>query len=176
MAPYDIHTATGRRFNLMLPDPKDVSIGDIAHSLARQCRFNGHTDCFYSVAQHSVLVARLVPQEHRLAALLHDAAEAYTGDIIRPVKNIIGNRWRTIEEPIERAICVAMGIIDQYPWHASIKEADDRLLQAELNDLFGAAKQDRESIRLLGEVIEPWSIEFASTMFVSLFSEWSGGR
>ena len=65
-----------------------MSIEDIAHGLAFQCRFNGQTGTFYSVAQHSLMVMSLVPEELQFAALLHDAAEAYLGDMVKPLKNL----------------------------------------------------------------------------------------
>ena len=81
-----MNTASGRLvdpFNLRL---EDIAIEDIAHSLSMQCRFNGHCARFYSVAEHSVLVSRLVLPKNRLWGLLHDAQEAYLGDIITPIK------------------------------------------------------------------------------------------
>ena len=72
-----IITASGKRFYLRRPTPADIDAGDVAHALAHICRFNGHTREFYSVAQHSILVSRLLPDELKLAGLLHDAAEAY---------------------------------------------------------------------------------------------------
>lgn len=81
-----ILTSTGKRFDLLEPDADMIDPWDICHSLAHLCRFNGHTREFYSVAQHSCIVAELVPEEHKLAALLHDATEAYLGDITRPLK------------------------------------------------------------------------------------------
>jgi hypothetical protein len=70
-------TFTGRRVHSLSPSSDEIDIDDIAHSLAYQCRFLGHTDGFYSVAQHSVLVSQMVPEQDALWGLLHDAAEAY---------------------------------------------------------------------------------------------------
>jgi hypothetical protein len=91
-------TYTGGRFDVMNPRVEDIKIEDIAHALSFTCRFNGHCTHFYSVAQHSMLVTRVYgelvadkpelvdyPQGY-LCALLHDAAEAYVGDVIRPIK------------------------------------------------------------------------------------------
>src|SRR5690554_4041634 len=72
-----ISTRSGRNVSLLNPSAGQIEIGDIAHGLAHQCRFNGQTSKFYSVAQHSVLVAFILPAELKLAGLLHDAAEAY---------------------------------------------------------------------------------------------------
>ena len=86
-----IQTVSGVAFDLDAPTPDQVRSVDLAHALAGINRFGGHLRCFYSVAQHSVLVAALLWQRTRdrratLAALLHDAHEAYTGDIKQPVK------------------------------------------------------------------------------------------
>lgn len=81
-----ILTFSGERFYPFSPAPEEVKTKDIAHALANICRFNGHTRGFYSVAAHSVHVSRLVPPEFALEALLHDAAEAYVGDMVRPLK------------------------------------------------------------------------------------------
>ena len=75
--PY-VSTFLGNRFYPLVPCIDHVAIEDIAHGLAYQCRFNGQTSQFYSVAQHSLIVASLVPTNLRLAALLHDAAELST--------------------------------------------------------------------------------------------------
>jgi len=88
-----IETFTGRLINPLDPDPDDIFIEDIAHSLSLQCRFNGHCANFYSVAEHSVHAAKLAeilfPEKPKIAyfALLHDASEAYLCDIPRPIKS-----------------------------------------------------------------------------------------
>ena len=86
-----LHTFSGQGFDPLNPCTKDVRLEDIAHALAQTCRFGGHTPRHYSVAQHAVFVALLVLKVSRrpdwaLLALHHDSAEAYLGDIPRPIK------------------------------------------------------------------------------------------
>lgn len=87
-----IQTRSGGRFYPLDPKPEHVNLRDIAHALARQCRFSGHTSRFYSVAEHSVRVAMRVFEETHdpvlaLLGLLHDASEAYLVDLPRPLKH-----------------------------------------------------------------------------------------
>lgn len=82
-------THSGLLVDYTNPRPQDISIKDIAEALAKQCRFSGHTMQFYSVAQHACLVHDLCPLEARPWALLHDAHEAYTGDLPTPLKNAL---------------------------------------------------------------------------------------
>ena len=109
-------THSGRVLDLNFIKPENVSIEDIAHSLSFQCRFNGHTNRFYSVAEHSLVLRDLVQEEsgiqnlnRRIAAMLHDAAECYLGDITKPAKERL-----FIEEAVEgqilRVIFEAFGI------------------------------------------------------------------
>lgn len=81
-----IMTHTGKKFRPFSPRIEDIDIEDIAHALSNLCRFNGHTSKFYSVAEHSILVSELCPDELKLKGLLHDAAEAYLGDVPSPLK------------------------------------------------------------------------------------------
>ncbi|QDP54860.1 MAG: hypothetical protein Unbinned3891contig1000_58 [Prokaryotic dsDNA virus sp.] len=90
-----ITTHTGKQFDLQDPNPALVDIEDIAWALSNLCRFVGHTPTFYSVAEHSALVASVLLEKTRdpvwaMAGLLHDAHEAYMGDIPQPLKNLIG--------------------------------------------------------------------------------------
>ena len=98
---------SGRRLDIINPSPMDIEIGDIAHGLARVSRWNGQTKGKYpfSVAQHSVLVERLVQsiapdfdQKWQLASLLHDAPEYVIGDMITPFKGVLGDRYKDIAE------------------------------------------------------------------------------
>lgn len=81
-----IQTISGKMVDPFAMRPEDLSVPDIAHALSQLCRFTGHTSRFYSVAEHSVHVSYLVPGHFALAALLHDASEAYLNDIAAPIK------------------------------------------------------------------------------------------
>ena len=98
-----IMLASGTLFDIADPAGSEFTLNDIAHGLGRVCRFAGHTNRFYSVAEHCVHVSRLVPLEHKRAALLHDAAEAFIGDVTRPLKAMLPD-YRKIEKAIEDAI------------------------------------------------------------------------
>ncbi len=97
-------TKSGIKFDLLNPSPTMIELDDIAHALSRQIRFNGHVSVNANVALHSVIVAYEVDQAFRLPALLHDAAEAYIGDIVRPFKDLMGHHIIEIENAIESAI------------------------------------------------------------------------
>ncbi|MBX7271089.1 phosphohydrolase [Stutzerimonas chloritidismutans] len=108
-----ILTRSGRRFDLLAPKADQVCTLDIAHALSQLCRFNGHTSRHYSVAQHSLLVASIVPAEHQLAALLHDATEAYVGDMVRPLKLGMREFYETqslvsLYDEVERKVWLAI--------------------------------------------------------------------
>ena len=124
---------TGEKFWPLDPKPEEVDIKDIAHSLAFQCRFNGHTNTFYSIAQHSVLVSKIVPPEQALAGLFHDASETYTGDVISPLKKFLPPEFKEIEKIIEKAIFEHFGIANVN--HSEIKKADKISLFTEMRDL-----------------------------------------
>jgi len=132
LGPY-LTTVTGERFYYLHPNVKSINIFDIGYALSNQCRYLGHTNEFYSVAQHSVLVSTLVESEHALAGLLHDAAEAYTGDIVSPVKAVVKPIFADVEEKIEKIIAKKFGI--EYPRDPSIKIADLVVAATEVRDL-----------------------------------------
>lgn len=124
-------TRSGTPFWPLDPDPTEIHIDDIAHSLAMQCRFNGHSRHFYSVAEHSVYVSMLVPEQFALEGLLHDGAEAYIGDVIRPLKRLKEfDFFREIETRVEEAIAEKFQLA--YPWPQSVKIADESMVRSEL--------------------------------------------
>ena len=101
-----IQTYTGRLVNPFDIKEGDISIEDIAHSLSMQCRFNGNTNKFYSVAEHSInvsLILRSMPAKTQLLGLLHDATEAYLSDIPTPVKKYLPD-YLSIEEKLSTDI------------------------------------------------------------------------
>lgn len=99
-------------FDLSEPKPIDVTLEDIAVALSNTNRFTGHTDGPYSVAQHCVYASMMVPESIALEALMHDAHEAYTGDISAPMKALIGIRVKNIEAKIQAAINQRFGLGD----------------------------------------------------------------
>lgn len=119
---------SGRYLDLTAPDPALVNVSDVAHALARLCRFTGHATRFYSVAEHCVRASYLVPPEDALVTLLHDATEAYLGDVSSPLKGLLPE-YRVLEERMHRAIAEAFGLPETLP--ASVKAADLRMLAAE---------------------------------------------
>lgn len=104
-----IITRSGVRFDVANPRPEDVRLDDIAHALSHLCRFVGHTDRFYSVAEHSVLVSQLCDDETAVLGLLHDAAEAYVGDLASPVKRQVPG-FAVMEERVLSAVLVGLGV------------------------------------------------------------------
>ena len=106
-----IQTYTGKRYHPQSPSFADVCIEDIAHSLSMQCRYAGHCSEFYSVAEHSVLVSHLVPEQHAFAALMHDATEAYLVDVPRPVKRMLSG-YKYLERINWLAICTRFHPLD----------------------------------------------------------------
>ncbi len=127
-----IRTFSGLYMNVFEPTPEMINIEDIAHALSHQCRFGGHLPEFYSVAQHSVLCSQLVTKEHRMAALLHDASEAYLLDIPRPIKNRLDN-YKKIEDNLMLIISKLVGF--QYPLTEQVKIVDEQMLQLEWEQL-----------------------------------------
>ena len=111
-----IQTFSGKKFSLIDPQPEDVDIGDIVAALCKLVRFTGHCRGMYTVAQHSVHVADLVPSELCYAALLHDAPEAYYGDFSRPLKqaaNLISRgHFSQMLHRIDVVVFDALGIAD----------------------------------------------------------------
>lgn len=124
-------TSLGGGFWPFDPRAEDVHIEDIAHSLARLRRFNGHCQDYLSIAEHSVLVSKIGPDEEALERLLHDAAEFAIGDIISPIKRHpqVAAVIKPIEENIERAIAEAFDLV--YPWSPSVHLADRLVVEEE---------------------------------------------
>jgi hypothetical protein len=151
-----MQTYSGGVFWPLDPRPQDIVLADIAHALSNVCRFSGHVRSFYSVAQHSVLASFEVPAQDAKWALLHDAAEAYLTDLVRPIKHSPGGAWfRRIEANIMRCVCERFGLPLQQP--ESVDKADLIMLGTERRDLMAPAPRPWMWVgEPRQEVINPW--------------------
>lgn len=134
---HEIETASGIFIDLFDPDPADINLEDIAHGLSNTCRFSGHCDRFYSVAEHACLVMwRLekegFPPETLRKVLHHDDSEAYLTDIPRPLKPLLGESYKALTNLMDAAIWSALELGD---WtdaeYKAMKIADNWALAVE---------------------------------------------
>lgn len=194
-------TFTGKKVDVFHPTPEMVDIEDIAHALSMTCRFGGHCREFYSVAEHSVLVEQIgrcvlhctVPRLGMLL-LLHDAAEAYIGDIITPIKRgfeetlcndtrpggmipkspitELEDRWLLV---IGQAFGLGEDLLGKGIWSGIVKQADSRALASEVMTLFHPVQSSWWEIcappKNLSEVlfVKCWSPAEARRRFLGRF-------
>lgn len=170
-----IETYTGKKFYLVNPELKTIDILDIAHSLSMQCRFNGHSKFYYSVAQHSVLLTRWAIanglQHLALTFLLHDASEAYLCDIPRPFKHMLTN-YKELEISLEKVIAHKFGTI--FPFPKVLKIADTRILTDERRALMRPIEHNIWTLpdgckEPLGVTIDSWDPLIAKSEFLNLY-------
>lgn len=126
---------SGGRFDYLEPEKSVFSMQDIAQGLSRINRFIGQTITPFSVAQHSVNVSYIVPPEQAFAALLHDAAEAFVGDVPSPLKQVLGEAWKRLEDRVEAELFKRLNV---NPHTSEIKYADLLMLATERRCLFPA--------------------------------------
>lgn len=164
-----MQTATGHKFWIFDPRPEEVHFMDIAAHLSKICRFNGACDFHYSVAQHSIYVSHQVPPRHALAALLHDAPEAYTGDLHRPFKHGLGPIIKQIEDRIWFAVATKLNLPLDLP--LCVKEADEAMLKTERAQIMrpGEAWTYRYAVPPADVKIAPWTPEQAREAFISRY-------
>lgn len=137
-----ILTNGGQEFDLPAPKPGAILLSDIAHALSQINRFTGHACRPYSVAEHSLLVLDICERKFRLgvgglfAALMHDAHEAYCGDVATPIKRVVGDAWDRMEGRLKRAVRSAFALHAHHGQAAAlIKQADLIALSTERQQL-----------------------------------------
>jgi hypothetical protein len=169
-----IQTYSGIAFYPMDPREEEILIEDIAHSLSLLCRFAGHSERFYSIAEHCVHIADWIDDEHKLTALLHDASEAYLVDIPKPVKMHLPD-YVKIEKHLEEVISNKFGM--QFPFHPMVKEGDNRILITERDTLLKTpAKAWDFEPEPLNVEIQCWSPEVAEQKFLEAYYNYKGNK
>lgn len=176
-------TQSGKRVSLVEPHVDTICIADITHALAHLCHWTGHCRQFFSVAQHSVIVSMIVPPHLAPWGLMHDAAEAYVGDVARPLKVLLP-RYKEIETNLMR--CIAAKFNLPFPEPKELKAYDNQVLALEakhymsgdtvLHDGFGNALAIEDvSDEITPDLIRPWTPIEARWRFerqwIDLFSE-----
>lgn len=136
-----VETRSGQRVSVVNPQPEQFDIKDIAYALSNTCRFNGHCAGFYSVAEHSVAVALRLPANLRLAGLLHDATEAYLGDIPSPIKQFLPD-YQEMEDKFASALAEKFDLTDNFDMWKEIKQADIDALFTEAHFLIPSQGKD----------------------------------
>jgi hypothetical protein len=171
-----IQTFSGVAFYPLDPRPGDIHITDIAHSLAMQCRFTGHSRKFYSVAEHSVHVSRLCDPADALWGLLHDASEAYLTDMARPIKRYtaLGVAYKQAEHRLMVAVTDRFGLLPAEP--SSVCLADKILMGVEARDLMAPLLPGWEKWLDMAkacdlQLIEPWLPDEAEQRFLARYCE-----
>lgn len=172
------NTASGRIIDLRNPSEDQIDIEDIAAALSRICRFGGHGNSFYSVAQHSVLVMHLVRRSSQLQgieleALLHDAAEAYLGDVISPLKHLLGASYKTLETNFETVLAQKFDLRMHSPIKDAVKAADIEALKLEHEALImgnpGPLVAAMSDFDLTSDLRWAWHPEWAAQAFLVHF-------
>jgi uncharacterized protein len=165
-----MQTYSGGRFYPSDPKAEEIHLLDIAHSLSLLCRYGGHIDRFYSVGEHCVLMSQAVSPTNALAALLHDATEAYVVDVPRPLKLILPD-YRAIEDAVWLAISDRFNVNPILP--AEVHEADSRILLTERKELMPRAEAWFVDSRFqpLPVTITGWSPRKAERMYIDRFNQ-----
>ena len=162
-----IQTFTGKRLDLDPPDPSQIDIEDIAHGLSMLCRFNGQCTKFYSVAEHSIHVSHEINPKFALVGLLHDAAEAYLGDVPSPLKKQLC-QFSKFEHQMEEAVGEKFEIDAELFSSRELKRADVQLLIDEKAVLMVDAPEVKDPSR-----IKCWGPDESKQQFLERFGELS---
>lgn len=138
----EVETSTGKYLDMENPTSDAIDLEDIAHSLGNICRYNGHCLNYYSVAEHAVAVSKRLERKGyskliQLAGLHHDDAEAFLGDIPRPLKPLLGNKYTELTDAVDAVVCEGLELpFGPEAFHSDeVKESDDWNLRIEAKHL-----------------------------------------
>ncbi|HSX21475.1 MAG TPA: hypothetical protein VLE97_01720 [Gaiellaceae bacterium] len=165
---------SGTRFRLDAPTPAMVHVRDIARHLSMKCRWSGGVEHFYSVAQHSVMVSRWIEPAHAFLGLMHDAEEAYTGDVSSPMKAMFADAHH-VASVFTEVIGARFGITPKHLWPASLKHYDNVALVTEWRDIVvppeGVENWGMPNVEPWPETLVGVSPAEAEGMFLARFAE-----
>jgi 5'-deoxynucleotidase YfbR-like HD superfamily hydrolase len=168
---YYMHTASGLPYWPCDPRVEDVRLEDIAHHLSMQCRFAGASTRFLSVAEHSIACSAIGPADEALERLMHDAAEAYLQDWIRPIKYLpeVNAIYTQLEALNEKVIAEKFELT--YPFPPSVKIADEMVVTAELAQNIAAKDKGHmhDSSKCPHINFEYWEPEEAKIQFLAMY-------
>lgn len=168
-----IFTSSGSKFHILNPTVDEIILEDIAHALSMICRYGGHLPNHYSVAQHSVLGSYIVPKQYAMAMLFHDGSEAYIGDVVTPLKRLMFDVYKPIEDKIQNIIAEAFGFEVSEECEKEIKKADNILLATEVRDLVPAKKvfSQLSYEPLIVPILDLWNKDLAKQRFIDRYLE-----
>jgi uncharacterized protein len=172
-----IDLSTGTRMDLANPSLESISITDIANSLSKICRFTGHSTKFYSVAEHCVRASH-IPKgyEAQFATLMHDAHEAFCGDVSSPLKALLPD-YKTVEAKLQQIVRERYAISHEND--DIVRTCDLKMLATEKRDLMANSHtywDILKHVEPLTVAITPWDHALAKKMFLRRFNELNDQR
>lgn len=172
-----IQVNSGRHFYVLDPQPEDITINDIAHSLANICRFTGHANRFYGVGEHSILCARIARKLgystlQQLYCLLHDASESVMNDLARPVKQNIP-QYKEIEDNVMDVMWKVAGLpnptVEDYK---VVKLMDNTLLINEMEQLMNRTYEEGlEYVQTFVDLSVGYNAGESKTPFIDMYNK-----
>jgi 5'-deoxynucleotidase YfbR-like HD superfamily hydrolase len=169
-----IRTYTGGKLYFFHPEKSNINIEDIAHSLSLICRFNGATEKFYSVAQHSVFVADKVKEnggtkEEIYSALMHDSSEAFISDVPSPFKKFFPG-FKQAETRMEKFLANKFQF--KFPYAQIVKDYDLIALSTEMRDLMKVSDSKLLKVKPTKENIKPKSAKESEKLFLNRYAKY----
>lgn len=170
-----IYTAKGLEIDLENPSPEVIDIEDIATGLANLCRFGGQVNRFYSVAEHCCYMSQLMDRLHGIYGLMHDAHEAYLGDVISPLKQLINPHYKILTQRFDKAIYTRFEL-KPTPEIKKFVNQYDRVLFIEERRYLQQGHKGKLFMEMESMSRQPigWPPEVARKTFLELYNSFTG--